>query len=51
MPQNNPARVSRQGHADILAFILSVNRFPAGKTEVEPKAEVLRGVKFEAEKK
>jgi quinoprotein glucose dehydrogenase len=51
MPQNDPGKVSRQQHADILAFVLSVNRFPAGKTELEPKTEVLKGVKFEAEKK
>ena len=51
MPQNDPSRVTRQGHADILAYVLSVNKFPAGKTEIEPKAEVLRGVKFESEKR
>jgi S-disulfanyl-L-cysteine oxidoreductase SoxD len=51
MPQGNPARVTRQQHADVLAYVLSVNRFPAGKAELEPKPEVLRGVKFEAEKK
>ena len=51
MPQNEPGRVSRQQHADILAYILSVNRFPAGKAELEPKTEVLRGIRFEAEKK
>ena len=51
MPQNNPGRVSRQQHADILAYILSVNRFPSGKAELEPRTEVLRGIKFEAEKK
>ena len=51
MPQNDPSRVSRQGHADILAYVLSVNKFPAGKSELEPKAEVLRGIRFEAEKK
>ena len=51
MPQGSPGRVSRQQHADILAYILSVNRFPPGKTEVEPKTEVLRQVRFEAEKK
>jgi hypothetical protein len=50
MPTDNPSRVSRQQHADILAYVLSVNRFPSGKTEMEPKTEVLRGVTFEAEK-
>jgi hypothetical protein len=34
-----------------VAYVLSVNRFPSGETEMEPKTEVLRGVKFEAEKK
>ena len=51
MPQNDPSRVSRQAHADILAYVLSVNKFPAGQAEIEPKAEVLRGIRFEAEKK
>ena len=51
MPQNDPSRVTRQQHADILAYVLSVNKFPAGKTEIEPKTEVLRGVKFEAERR
>jgi len=31
MPQDNPGRLSRQQDADILAFMLSANRFPAGK--------------------
>jgi hypothetical protein len=51
MPQNDPSRVSRRGHAGILAYVLSVNKFPAGTTEIEPKAEVLGGTRFEAEKK
>jgi len=50
MPQNDPGKVSRPQHADILAYILSVNRFPAGKAELEPKTEVLREIKFETER-
>src|SRR5438132_5416455 len=33
MPQTNPGRLTRQQDADILAFMLSVNKFRAGKTE------------------
>jgi hypothetical protein len=51
MPPGSPGRVTRQQHADILAYILSVNRSPAASAEIEPKAEVLRGIQFEAEKK
>jgi S-disulfanyl-L-cysteine oxidoreductase SoxD len=47
MPQSDPTKVSRQGHADVLAYVLSVNKFPAGKGELEPKTEVLRQIRFE----
>ena len=50
MPQDDPGRVSRQQHADILAFLLSANRFPAGKTELDKQTEVLKLIRFEAEK-
>jgi quinoprotein glucose dehydrogenase len=50
MPQDDPGRVSRQGNADILSFILSANRFPAGKTELDKQTEVLKGIRFEAQK-
>jgi S-disulfanyl-L-cysteine oxidoreductase SoxD len=50
MPQNDPSRVTRQQHADILAYLLSMNKFPAGKMEIEPKTEVLRGIRFQAER-
>ena len=51
MPQNDPSKVSRQQHADILAFVLSFNRFPAGKVELPTQTEVLREIRFEAERK
>ena len=50
MPQDNPSRVSRQQHADILAYLLSANRFPSGKAELERQTEVLKLIKFESEK-
>ena len=34
MPQSAPGRLTRQQDSDILAFMLSANKFPAGKTEL-----------------
>ena len=50
MPQDDPTRMSRQQHADILAFLLGANRFPPGKTELDRQTEVLKLIRFEAEK-
>jgi mono/diheme cytochrome c family protein len=50
MPQDNPDRVSRQQHADVLAFLLRANAFPAGKTELDKQTEVLKLIRLEAEK-
>ncbi len=38
MPATNPGTLTRPEAADLLAYILSFNKFPAGKTEL-PSAE------------
>jgi len=48
MPQSAPGRLTRQQNADILAFMLSVNKFPAGKTELYRQSEMLKEIRFEA---
>jgi DNA-binding beta-propeller fold protein YncE/mono/diheme cytochrome c family protein len=48
MPQDNPGSLSRQQTADILAFVLSKGHFPEGKTELAREAEVLKAIRFEA---
>ena len=48
MPPNKPGRLSRQQIADILCHVLSVNDFPAGKTELDPKIETLKQIRIEA---
>jgi cytochrome c len=48
MPQEDPASVSRQEKADILAFILRANEFPAGEKELASRAEMLDQFMFEA---
>jgi S-disulfanyl-L-cysteine oxidoreductase SoxD len=50
MPQNDPGSLSRQQTADILAFVLSKNGFPRGTTELAREAEVLKAIRFEANK-
>lgn len=48
MPQNAPGKLNRQQNADILAFVLSANKFPTGKTELSRQAEFLKEIRFEA---
>lgn len=48
MPQDNPGRLSREQDADVLAYVLSLNRFPAGKAELDHRSEVLKQIRIEA---
>ena len=50
MPQTSPGKLSRQQNADILAFMLSVNKFPSGKTELYRQSEMLKEIRFESTK-
>ena len=50
MPLNKPGMLSRQTNADILAYMLDVNKFPDGKTELPRETEVLKQIKIEATK-
>ncbi len=47
MPADSPGKISRADNADIIAFMLSVNQFPAGETELAPRAEMLRLVELQ----
>jgi S-disulfanyl-L-cysteine oxidoreductase SoxD len=46
MPANRPGRLSQQQVADILAYILKSNRFPAGTSALPTDADGLRGIRF-----
>src|SRR5689334_18042977 len=50
MPQNKPGSLSREANAEILAFVLSANQFPAGKTPLPQQSEVLKEIRIEAVK-
>jgi mono/diheme cytochrome c family protein len=46
MPADRPGTLARQEIADIVAFILTSNRFPAGKTELPREAQLLKEIRF-----
>jgi quinoprotein glucose dehydrogenase len=50
MPQNAPGTLSGQQNADILAFMFSANKFPAGEAEMPKEAGILKQIKFEVKK-
>lgn len=50
MPAGKPGSLSRETNADIAAFILSFNKFPAGALELPHQSEVLKQIKIDAEK-
>ena len=50
MPQSKPGSLTRQQDADVLAFMLSLNKFPAGKTELYRQSEMLKEIRFETKK-
>jgi len=51
MPQNKAGKLSREVNADITAYILSVNKFPAGKAELPRTVEFLKEIRIDSEKK
>jgi S-disulfanyl-L-cysteine oxidoreductase SoxD len=48
MPADRPGKLSRTENADILAYILKVNKLPAGKNELPSDTEALKQIQFEA---
>jgi S-disulfanyl-L-cysteine oxidoreductase SoxD len=50
MPLNNPGGLSRDQYADILAFMLKSNGYPAGERELYRRSEFLNTIRFEAAK-
>jgi mono/diheme cytochrome c family protein len=50
MPPSSPGSVTPAQKADIVAHIFNMNKYPAGKTEIVPKTEALKGIKIELKK-
>lgn len=47
MPQDDPGRLTSPQAVDVVAFILSCNKFPAGKDELVPELPVLAAIRIE----
>lgn len=50
MPQNQPKSLSRDEYADVLAYLLQYNGFPAGTAPLDRRSEVLATITITAEK-
>ena len=50
MPRNKPGSLSRETVAEITAFILSMNQYPAGTTELSGDAQALNRIRIDAAK-
>ena len=50
MPQNDPGTLSRDQYADVVAFLLKSNGFPAGTTALDRRSEVLATIGIQAQK-
>ena len=50
MPLNKPGSLNRETNADITAYILAFNTFPAGQSELSSKSEVLKTVRIDSQK-
>ena len=48
IPADRPGKLTREQDADVLAYMLSVSEFPAGKTELEHQTEALKQIRIEA---
>ena len=50
MPADRPGSLSRQEDADVIAYILQFNQFPAGKEELPREVLALKQILFKASK-
>ena len=50
MPEDNPGSLSAQQYGDVIAFFLSLNKFPTGSEELKGDAEELGKIEMQAPK-
>jgi len=50
MPPDTPNSISRKDATDMVAYILSMNGFPAGKAELDPASPLLKEIVIEPKK-
>jgi mono/diheme cytochrome c family protein len=47
MPEDNPGSLKPQQYADVVAYFLKLNGYPAGTAELPSAAEGLKAIKFD----
>ena len=47
MPEDNPGSLKPQEYADVITYLLKLNKFPEGQDELPPTKEVLSTIKME----
>jgi mono/diheme cytochrome c family protein len=50
MPDNDPGALAREECADLVAYILALNKFPAGTVEITTAAEPMQQIRILASK-
>jgi hypothetical protein len=50
MPMDDPGTLSTKEYADLVAYILSVNDFPAGQKELDRDVTALNEIRIEAKR-
>jgi S-disulfanyl-L-cysteine oxidoreductase SoxD len=50
MPQDSPGRLTAQQCADVVAFVLSVNKYPAGTADLPADAAALKQVHWDKDR-
>jgi hypothetical protein len=50
MPHNRPGTLSPEASADLLAYVLQFDKFPAGGTELPHEAAALNQIRYESKR-
>ena len=50
MPMDAPGSLKPQEYADILAYFLSINGYPAGQAELGGSEDAIKAIKIDAKK-
>ena len=48
MPPDNPGRLSRTQNLEVVAYMLKIGKYPAGKTELSTESSLLSQIRIEA---
>ncbi len=47
MPKNDPGSLTDKEYADVMAYLLKLNKMPAGRVDLPADAKVLRGINID----